>query len=602
MAINSFTEYNLPRDAYTSFDAVSLKQLIIDLLNENEVFRDQNFEGSNLNAFIDIIAVAYHVLLFYLNTTSSESTFSTATLRENIVKIVSLLNYKPIGPQTSVVNYTLSATSTLPSNVYTLKRFSSINANGYPYSLIDDVSFEKTTSNNELLSIDNDLLYQGNVIEYPQFTATGEEFEVVFLINQDTTGTTNKTVADNTFTVYVKDVNTETWLEWTEVNTLYESSASNTHYEKRINENGNFEFKFGNGINGQKLNYGDKVQIYYVYSDGTKGKVTANAFTNAQFTLFNTPTFTEISNNIYTDEENLVTSSQMNYLNVGNTNNSSTPTEFETGDQIKDNATKLFSAQNRLVTLNDYESYISKNFSNVIDSVKCINNTTFTDNYIKYFYDIGLVTPLDNGRVLLNQVDFSSSTNFNNIYVFITPKIQPIINGTTPNYVSQAIKQLVINSTAPLKTATHNVVCCDPTFKAFSFGIQLEGETESVDLANASRLVIVRDPSSRINSTQIKNKVVTAITDYFAGLKLNGLVDLFVLNSTLLNIEGVKRILTRRLDTNFDAQKLNFIVWNPLYPKDDILFTSQNYQLQEFEFAFLYNPSALSQLIIVEDE
>lgn len=602
MSLNSFTEYNLPRNAYVSFDAVSLKQLIIDLLNENEVFRDQNFEGSNLNAFIDIIAVAYHVLLFYLNTTSSESTFSTATLRENIVKIVSLLNYKPTGPQTSLVNFTLSGTSSLPSNVYTVKRFSSVNANGYPYSIIRDISFEKTTTGNEQLSIDNDILYQGSVIEYPQFTATGEEFEVVFVINNDTTNTSTKIVADNTFTVFVKDVNTSEWSEWVEVSTLYESSPTSPHYEKRINENANFEFKFGNGINGQKLNAGDKVQIYYIYSDGKKGKVTANAFTNSQLVVFNSPTFNEISNNIYTNDENIISTSQLNYLVVGNTNNSSEPTEYESVDDIRNNATKLFSSQNRLVTLNDYESFISKNYSNIIGSVKCINNDTFTSKYIKYFYEIGLKTPLDNGRVLLNQVDFSSSTNFNNIYVFVTPKIQPIVNGTTPNYVTQSVKQLVVNSTSPLKIATHNVVCCDPTYKAFSFGLQVEGETESIELGENTSLVITRDSSSRINATQIKNRVSSTIVNYFNGLKLHDTVDLFVLNSNILNIEGVKRISTRRTDKNYDVQKINFVVWNPLYPKDDILFTSQNYELQEFEFAFLYNPENISQAIIVEDE
>jgi hypothetical protein len=602
MSINSFTEYNLPRDAYVSFDAATLKQLIIDRLNENEVFRDQNFEGSNLNAFIDIIAVAYHVLLFYLNTTSSESTFSTATLRENIVKIVTLLNYKPIGPQTSVVNYTLSGSSALQPGVYTIQRFSSLNSNGYPYTLIKDVSFEKTTTSNELLSIDNDLLYQGNVVEHPSHTATGEEFEVVYVINNNTSTTNPKLIADNTFNVFVKDVNTNEWTEWSEVSTLFESTAVDKHYEKRINENGNYEFKFGDGINGQKLNVNDIVQIYYVYSDGERGRVSANAFRNAQFTIFNTPTFTSITNNLYTDEENIITPTQISYLTVGNVNNSSIPSDFESVDDIKNNATKLFSAQNRLVTLSDYENYINKNYSNVVNSVKCINNETFTSNYIKYFYDIGLKTPLDNGRVLLNQVDFSSSTNFNNIYVFVTPKIQPIINDTTPNYVTQSTKQLIINSTTPLKVATHNVVCCDPIYKACSFGIQLEGETESIALAEQTQLILKRDSSSRINATQIKNRAATAIVDYFSTLKLNDVIDLFVLNSTLLNIEGVKRVVTRRIDENFEVQKINLVIWNPLYPDDDVLFTSQNYQLQAYEFAYLYNASTISKIITVEDE
>ena len=56
MSIKNFTEFNLPSNAYTTFEADTLKSLIISRLNENEVFRDQNFEGSNINAFVDIVA------------------------------------------------------------------------------------------------------------------------------------------------------------------------------------------------------------------------------------------------------------------------------------------------------------------------------------------------------------------------------------------------------------------------------------------------------------------------------------------------------------------------------------------------------------------
>ena len=100
---NKFLEFNLPQDAYVAFDAVSLKEYIIDRLNENEKFTDQKFDGSNLAAVIDIIAYSYHVLLFYLNNTASEVNFDQATLYENMNKIVKLIGYKPAGKQTSIV-------------------------------------------------------------------------------------------------------------------------------------------------------------------------------------------------------------------------------------------------------------------------------------------------------------------------------------------------------------------------------------------------------------------------------------------------------------------------------------------------------------------
>ena len=69
------TDFSLNRDSYATFDALTLKQLIKQRLNDGGVFTDQIFEGSNISSIIDIIAYSYHTLLFYLNNTSSESLF-----------------------------------------------------------------------------------------------------------------------------------------------------------------------------------------------------------------------------------------------------------------------------------------------------------------------------------------------------------------------------------------------------------------------------------------------------------------------------------------------------------------------------------------------
>ena len=92
-----FTQFNLPTDAYASFDAQSLRDLIISRINNDTTinFTDQNFEGSNISALIDIISYSYHTLLFYLNQTSSESNFNDAELYENVNRIVKLIDYKP---------------------------------------------------------------------------------------------------------------------------------------------------------------------------------------------------------------------------------------------------------------------------------------------------------------------------------------------------------------------------------------------------------------------------------------------------------------------------------------------------------------------------
>ena len=121
---SDLTEFNLPTNAYTGFDAQSMRDLIVNRLNADTTinFTDQNFEGSNVSALIDILAYTYHTLLFYLNQTSSESNFADAELYENVNRIVKLIGYKPLGAQTCILPVDVSGKAALSilnfSNIY----------------------------------------------------------------------------------------------------------------------------------------------------------------------------------------------------------------------------------------------------------------------------------------------------------------------------------------------------------------------------------------------------------------------------------------------------------------------------------------------------
>ena len=138
---SKFTDYNIDPTGYAAFDATSLKSLILDRLKEQGVFTDQVFEGSNLSSIIDIVAYSYHTLMFYLNHTASETMFSDTQLYENMNRVVKLLNYKPVGYQTSVVSFESSISVDLDIGTYVLPRYSSVNADGIPYVLNKDIIF-----------------------------------------------------------------------------------------------------------------------------------------------------------------------------------------------------------------------------------------------------------------------------------------------------------------------------------------------------------------------------------------------------------------------------------------------------------------------------
>ena len=64
------------KNSYVAFDGTSIRDIIVSRLNQGKVFTDQNYQGSNLSALIDIVGITVNTLLYYLNKTSSESIFT----------------------------------------------------------------------------------------------------------------------------------------------------------------------------------------------------------------------------------------------------------------------------------------------------------------------------------------------------------------------------------------------------------------------------------------------------------------------------------------------------------------------------------------------
>ena len=189
-----FTDFDLDSNAYAAFDATSMRDLIVQKLTDQNIFTDQIFEGSNISSMIDIIAYSYHVLLFYLNRTSNESIFSESQIYENMNRLVKLLNYKPIGYQTSTLTFSAKAKASLGTGFYTIPRYSFVEMEGTKYSFLTDVSFSKATGDAEVISTigDENLLYQGSYIEYPVQTAIGIDFEPI-VVNRFATSVNNNT-------------------------------------------------------------------------------------------------------------------------------------------------------------------------------------------------------------------------------------------------------------------------------------------------------------------------------------------------------------------------------------------------------------------------
>lgn len=609
MATNtSQSEFAIRQDGYIAFDAVSLKDLIIERLNQNPNFTDQNFEGSNLSSLIDIIAYSYHTLIYYLNKNSAETSFTQAEIYENINQIVKTIDYNPTGPQSSNLSFQAKSLAGLAQGLYTIPRFSYFTFSGTSYSFNQDVSFNKLTTGEEQLTDlgNNNLLYNGTFIEYPAFAAIGEDFETAVL--SPNTESQNVAIDSNNIYVFIKPNRPNSqWEEWSRTTSLYLETPSSKKYSVRYNQNERYEIKFGNNITGKRLSQGDVIAIYYLKSDANGGVVSKNTINNQPLYFFTTTQFEQIKRDIIPNSANLITTEESSNLKVSNKNASTNFRQKESVAEIKLNAPNLFNSQYRLVTINDYNNYIVKNFGSWVKSVECCNNFSYTDQYLNYFFDIGLDRPNDDSRVLFNQVNFADSCDFNNIYIFAVPNktLETSLDIRT-NYLSIAQKNAITNLLGEVKSATAELVVTDPVYLELNFGASNGVSDRTVSPSedgDESYLYIEVENSSRRDLTSVQNDATNIFQTYFnnTNLLLGQNISLTELNQLLIDIDGVVTFSTRRKfrDTTIINQKLSLVSYNPIYETADNTFTEQNINLDFFKYAYFKDLSDISSRIEV---
>lgn len=580
------TDYPVPKNAYLSFDGLSIKEKIKQRLDQTKIFTDQNYEGSNLAAFNDAFGMGLSLLLYYLNQSSTNGQFSETTVYENINRIVKELDYKPIGYQTASLSFSMSA-NTLNAGFYTIPRYSSISIGGINYSINNDLSFTKTTSLLEEIKgvSDNQIMYQGTFMEYPIIIPAGNANEIVYLAVEDNIKVDN-------FNIHVYVNNNGEWDKWDKTQSLYINDYSDKVYELRYNENKIYEIKFGDGINGKKLEKDNTILIYYLVSDGTNGELGSNALEGRKMNIFST---TNLNSILQKTNLNYLTQNETNYLLFNNKFSSSYFSEPETVESIRKNAPGVFRSQFNVSTKKSYQSFIRNNFYNIIQDVVVKNNTEYLDSYIKYYYELGLTKPQYESRALFNQINYSDSCNFNNVYIFCVPKT--IKNNLS--YLTPSQKKLIIDTIRDEQVLTSETIIADPVYIAFDICVK-ENDVTTLEDINNFELYVNRNINSRRNETSIKTDIEKTINNFFDPKNniLGQNINIQQLNTDLLNIEGVNQIFTRNKTTGTLSDGIKMVYWNPVYFDITVSEANSINKLQDFQFPFLNNKNFVDRIII----
>ncbi len=321
----------------TDLDFDDISQNLKSYLKGQDSLKDYDFEGSTLSMLIDLLAYSSHIGAVNTNIAASELFLDSAQMRKNVVSRAKDLGFVPASESasTAIVDLTMNnvrnADGTFPSaNDMTIEagtRFST-QYDGKAYNFVvsagvtpqpNGKSFSYTGINIKQGTNASDVFVYDRQIANPKFVLSQSRI--------DRTAMTVSVNSGGTSTAYALASDISNILSTSKV------------YFTQENEDGFTEVYFGDGSIGAELNDGDIITIQYTIVD----VIHANGA--------NTFSLTDAINGF--SDSTVVT-----------TNIAQGGSEKESVESIKFKATKFYSSQNRLVTLNDYKAKVSEYYPN----------------------------------------------------------------------------------------------------------------------------------------------------------------------------------------------------------------------------------------------
>ena len=327
----------------TNLDFEDIKTSLKEYLRSSETFSDYNFEGSVLSQILDVLSYNTYYSALNANLIANEVFFDSASIRENVVSLAKIVGYTPRSAKSSKAVISMEIPVPPQIEALTLKKgeaFLGTNSNGsYIFSVLDDVTREAylNSAGIRVVTFSEIELYQGNLlkVQYTVDTSTKQHF-IVPSASADV----------DLLLVTVNQNNTSAPLTYRKSTNITNLRPDDLVYFIQENKNEQFELIFGDNVFGRKLENLEVVGIEYL----TCNQDEANECSNFQFTgnfTFNGAVIRNVNPTITVNQSSL---------------GGATP---ENISSIKYLAPRYYAAQNRAVTIKDYETLILQLYPNV---------------------------------------------------------------------------------------------------------------------------------------------------------------------------------------------------------------------------------------------
>ena len=322
----------------SNLDFDTLKNTFKAYMKSQDRFNDYDFEGSNMSVLLDLLSYNTFQNSFYLNMVGNEMFLDSAQLRDSVISHAKELNYVPRSFKSAeaTVNLTIISSDTRKRSLVIPKGYSfssRIINKAYTFTTAESIVInDYVVSNNQVTFTANDVkLFEGYYVN-DSYTYTYDNSQRMLI--------SNKNVDISSISVTVIEDSGATVLNYTRAASLFDLNDTSKVFFVQGAENESYEIMFGDNATGRKPKNNSIIQIEYRLSNG------------------------QLPNgcNVFTADAPIQSETNIDAVTKAVAAGGSVS---ESVESIKFNAPRHFTAQERAVTIEDYETLLRLNYPEI---------------------------------------------------------------------------------------------------------------------------------------------------------------------------------------------------------------------------------------------
>lgn len=249
----------------TSLDFADYKNSLKTFLSSQNQFKDYNFESSNLNVMMDLLAYNTYMNAFYLNMVGSEMFLDTAQLRDSVVLKAVELNYTPRSFRSAYAQVNLSI-SDVPNNPVLLTIPAGTSFTGKAGSN----SYTFSTNQNLVVQASEDGVFYANNVDIYEGTPVTDTFVIKPNVGADNQQfiLSNPTIDTKSLTVVSIENGGANVIPYFLSTTLLDIKETTPVYFLQGSDNSQYQIIFGDNVVGRKPLDNSVVSASYLVTNG----------------------------------------------------------------------------------------------------------------------------------------------------------------------------------------------------------------------------------------------------------------------------------------------------------------------------------------------